>query len=70
VKFYLKQSAETKISLYSIEGRKIEEFILKNLNAGENIYQPKNEKSKLTGTYILTIETLYEKATQKIIIHQ
>jgi hypothetical protein len=70
VKFYLKESAETKISLFSIDGRKIEEFILKNLSVGENIYQPKIEKSKLTGTYILTIETPYEKATQKIIINQ
>ena len=70
VKFYLKKSAETKISLFSIDGRKIEESILKNLSTGENIYQPKIKKSKLTGTYILTIETLYERATQKIIIHQ
>jgi hypothetical protein len=70
VKFYLKESAETKISLFSIDGRKIEEFILKNLSVGENIYQPKIEKSKLKGTYILTIETPYEKATQKIIINQ
>jgi len=69
VKFYLKESAETKISLFSIDGRKIEEFILNNLSAGENTYQPKIEKSKLTGTYILNIETFYEKATQKIIIN-
>lgn len=70
VKFYLKESAETKVSLYSIDGRKIEEFNLKNLSVGENIYQPKIEKSKLKGTYVLTIETPYEKATQKIIINQ
>jgi hypothetical protein len=70
VKFYLKESAETKISLFGIDGRKIQEFILKNLSVGENIYQPKIEKSKLKGTYILTIETPYEKATQKIIINQ
>jgi hypothetical protein len=70
IKFYLKESAETKISLFSIDGRKIEEFILNNLSGGENIYQPKIEKSKLKGTYVLTIETLYEKATQKIIINK
>jgi hypothetical protein len=70
VKFYLKESTETKISLFRIDGEKIEEFVLKSLSAGENIYQPKIENPKLTGTYILTIETLYEKATQKIIIHQ
>ena len=70
IKFYLKESTETKVSLYSIDGRKIEEFNLKNLIVGENTYQPKIEKSKLKGTYVLTIETLYEKATQKIIINQ
>ncbi len=70
VKFYLKESAETKISFYSIDGRKMEEFILNNLSAGENIYQPKIESINLKGTYILTIETPYEKATQKIVIHR
>jgi hypothetical protein len=70
IKFFLKESAETKVSLYSIDGRKIEEFNLKNLSVGENTYQPKIEKSKLKGTYVLTIETLYQKATQKIIINQ
>ncbi len=70
VKFYLKESVVTKISLYSINGIKMEEFILKNLSAGENSYQPKIESSKLKGTYILTIETPYEKATQKIVLHQ
>lgn len=68
VKFYLNKIAETKISLYSIDGKKIEERILKNLQIGENIFQRKIENLDLGGIYILTIETPYEKATQKIII--
>jgi hypothetical protein len=68
VKFNLNKIAETKISIYSIDGRKIEERVLTNLVLGENIFQRKIKNLDLGGTYILTIETHYEKATQKIII--
>ncbi len=68
VKFHLNKVAETKISLYSIDGKKIEERILNNLQIGENTFQRKIKNLDLGGTYILTIETPYEKATQKIII--
>jgi hypothetical protein len=68
VKFNLNKIAETKISLFSIDGKKIEERILTNLVLGENIFQRKIKNLELGGTYILTIETHYEKATQKIII--
>ncbi|MBL0136268.1 MAG: T9SS type A sorting domain-containing protein [Chitinophagaceae bacterium] len=68
VKFHLNKIVETKISFYSIDGKKIEERILNNLQIGENIFQRKIKNLDLGGTYILTIETPYEKATQKIII--
>ena len=68
VKFHLNKIAETKISLYSINGMKIEERILNNLQIGENTFQRKIKNLDHGGTYILTIETPYEKATQKIII--
>jgi hypothetical protein len=68
VKFHLNKITETKISLYTIEGKKIEERILNNLQIGENTFQRKIKKLDLGGIYILTIETPYEKATQKIII--
>jgi hypothetical protein len=68
VKFNLNKIAETKISIYSIDGKKIEESVLNNLVLGENIFQRKIKNLALGGTYILTIETHYEKATQKIII--
>lgn len=68
VKFHLNKIAETKISLYSIDGKKIEERILNNLQIGENTFQRKIKNLDFGGTYILTIETPYEKATQKIII--
>jgi len=68
VKFHLNKITETKISLYSIDGKKIEERILNNLQIGENTFQRKIKNLEHGGTFILTIETPYEKATQKIII--
>jgi hypothetical protein len=66
VKFNLNKIAETKFSIYSIDGKKIEEIVLTNLVKGENTLQRKMNDLKLGGTYILTIETPYEKAIQKI----
>ncbi len=68
VKFNLNKIAETKISIYSIDGIKTEERVLTNLVLGENTFQHKIKNLDLGGSYILTIETPYEKATQKIII--
>jgi hypothetical protein len=68
VKFQLTKIGKTKISLYNVNGKKIEERILENVQLGENTYQRKIKNLEWGGTYLLTIETPYEKATQKIII--
>jgi hypothetical protein len=68
VKFNLSKIAETKISIHSVDGKKIEERVLTHLVLGENTFQRKIKNLDLGGTCILTIETPYEKATQKIII--
>ena len=68
VKFNLSKIAETKISIHSVDGKKIEERVLTHLVLGENTFQRKIKNLDLGGTYILTIETPYEKAIQKIII--
>lgn len=68
VRFHLNEISETKISLYSIDGKKIEEKVLTHLNMGENNFHQKIKNLKTGGTFILTIETPYEKATRKIII--
>lgn len=70
VKFNLNTVAPTKISLYSMEGKKIDERVLSNLTLGENRYQWKVENHRLSGAIMLTIETPYEKATQKIMIEE
>lgn len=62
--------APTKISLYSLEGKKLDERVLTHLTLGENRYQWKVENHRLSGAVMLTIETPYEKATQKIMIEE
>ncbi len=68
VKFNLNKVVETKISLYSIDGTKLENRVLHVVVLGENTFRRKIKNLDLGGTYILTIETPYETATQKIII--
>ncbi|MFN5704263.1 MAG: T9SS type A sorting domain-containing protein, partial [bacterium] len=68
VKFNLIKEAETKISIYRIDGKKIEEKIFDNFKVGENIYSKKIRNLEDGGHYFITIETAYESATQKIII--
>ncbi len=68
VKFNLIKEAETKISIYRIDGKKIEEKIFDNFKVGENTYSKKIRNLEDGGHYFITIETAYESATQKIII--
>lgn len=68
VKFNLNKIVDAKISLYTIDGEKVEERVLTNLKNGENTYQRKIKNLDKGGTYIITLETPYEKAKQKILI--
>lgn len=68
IKFNLKEAVETKISIYRIDGKKIEERIFNDFKKGENIYHKKIRDLEYGRHYIVTIETPYEKSTQKIIV--
>ncbi len=68
IKFYLNSITETKITVYSMDGKKIEERILSNLILGENTIERNLKNVDKGGTYILVLETAFEKAIQKIII--
>ncbi|MFZ4740448.1 MAG: hypothetical protein ACOYLE_04735 [Bacteroidales bacterium] len=68
VKYNLSKTADVKLSIYELNGKKIEDKIFKNKSAGENIYKKKIRKNTEKRIYILSIETDYEKAIQKIII--
>lgn len=68
VQFNIHKPGDAKLSLYSLNGSLIEEKTLTGLQLGENFYRPNPQKLKSIGTYILSIETPYESATQKVII--
>ena len=68
VKFNLKQSADVKITIYYMEGQIIEELFMKNMQVGEHSVQPKIKKRFKSGTYLVTLNTGFETATQKIIL--
>lgn len=68
VRFKLSKISDVKLTLYSTDGKKVTERLLQNLQVGENTFQQKIKDLGINGTYILTIETPYEKATQKIFI--
>ncbi len=68
VKFFLNKMAETKLSLYSIDGKIIEERILNDVQIGENTFQQIIKNTDLGRPYNLTVETPYEKAALKIMI--
>ena len=55
-------------SLFSSDGKKLENHVFRNQPKGENIFSKYIKGISKGGTFILTIETDFEKATQKIII--
>lgn len=68
VRFHLNTVVETRISLYSVDGVLIEDGVFENLKIGDNTFRGKINNLDLGGIYILTIETPYERAMQKIIV--
>jgi hypothetical protein len=68
VRFNLREKTDVKISLYTLSGRKIDEKNLSNLKAGENVYKKKIKNLHKGGVYLVSLETAFEKAVQKIII--
>ena len=67
VKFYLKQKAVVNLTITDVNGKVIEKTILSNLEQGENYYSKTIKDLINGGIYYLTLETFFEKATQKII---
>jgi hypothetical protein len=68
VNFNMAKMAEVKVSLYNMEGKIMDQQIITNPTIGPNQYRYELKNGEKEGTYFLTIETPYEKATQKIII--
>jgi len=68
VTFNLTNISEVKISIQDANGKRIENTVLKNVVAGENSFSKRIKGLMNGGIYFITLETPYEKATQKIII--
>jgi hypothetical protein len=68
LKFNLDKIGETKLIIYNVEGKEIQRTTLTGLNIGENIVQQRITNPIEGGTYLVTIETTGEKASQKIVI--
>jgi len=70
VKFNLKNNSEVKLTINDASGKLIENKVLKSLQTGENIYSIGIKNLINGGIYYITLATIYEKATQKIIAEQ
>lgn len=67
LKFYLTQPSVTKLSVFNLNGKKVNEKTIHNLNAGEHTIRPKFNLQAGT-SYIISIETNYEQATQRFMV--
>jgi hypothetical protein len=67
-KFNIVMNEAVSLTIHDANGKLIENSVLKNLNVGENTYSTKINNLINGGIYYITIETTYEKATQKIIV--
>ena len=68
VNFQLMKSGDATITLTDINGKTIEKSVLKNLKQGDNTFQKNIIEFNSQGVYFLTLETDYEKASQKIVL--
>jgi hypothetical protein len=69
VQFNLKEdNTPTRISLYNLSGVLLDQELMNDLKSGEQLYEKRVEGMEAGGTYILTIETPEETATQRVII--
>jgi hypothetical protein len=69
LKFNLNTKEKVKLSVMDMEGRKVLEENITQVNIGENMLVRKIEALKNGAVYMVTIQTSKEKATQKIIIN-
>jgi len=68
VKFNLKKEVPVTITINNSKGELLDKSIIKTLKSGENIFSKRIENLTNGGVYFITLETNYEKSTQKIIV--
>jgi hypothetical protein len=69
LKFNLNTKENVKLNVVDMEGRKVLEENLTQVNIGENMLVRKIEALKNGAVYMVTLQTTNEKSTQKIIIN-
>ncbi len=70
VQYQLKKASDVRITLLSVDGKVVEDEVLKNQAPGEYTFEEKSRRLRYIGTYVLKIETDYETATQQIVIKE
>ena len=68
VSYILTKNTDLRYTLFTVDGKKIEEKIFSEMPPGENTFEQDIIDLNSEGTYLITLETNYEKFTQKIII--
>lgn len=70
VKYNLKEATDVRIKLISVDGKIVENELLKNQAPGEYTFEEKSRKLRYVGNYTLIVETNYETATQMVVISE
>jgi len=70
VNYFLEKNSDVQLTISDVSGKVIKNTVLKNQTVGEQIFSKRIAGLKHGGVYFLTIETSYEKASQKIIIEE
>jgi hypothetical protein len=68
VKYQLTQPCDARLTLRSMDGRILEDTLLTHRPAGLNTFRKNIREVTNGGTFLLILETPYEKAVQKIIV--
>lgn len=68
VKYKLAKQADVTLNITTIDGKVVEQKTYKNMPAGEHTIATLVKQANSGGTFLVTIATQYEKATQQIIL--
>lgn len=68
INYNLLKPGDVMIQLFTLDGKKVDEQLLKNKPTGKHVYSRKMKQLMKGGTYMLILETESEKTVQKIII--
>jgi hypothetical protein len=70
ISFNMTQKDDVIISIFDLKGVLINKTILKNVNKGKNLYTKEINDLTNGSVYLISLETSFEKITQKLIIEK